>query len=158
MGYKLYRSCTGETLVSWRGVKPSILPLFKTILCTKLPLSGKFRSAHLLTPKANVIYEENLEWPTQDKLQVEVSIMTLFQVYFKDLKLIVVLRSLPNLEQTRPLHMSPVDRAGPLTGTNVIFWVHMRIFSPVSEMRKGRRQVLAREIRETKQTRRNTKL
>ena len=45
--------------------------------------------------------------------------MTLFQVYFKDLKLIVVLRSLPNLEQTGPLHMSPVDMAGPLAVTNV---------------------------------------
>jgi len=84
--------------------------------------------------------------------------MTLFQVYFKELKLIVVLRSLPNLEQTGPLHMSPVDRAGPLTGTSFIFWVHMRIFSPVSEMRKGRRRVVAREIRKTKQTWRNTKL
>ena len=37
-----------------------------------LTLSGKFHSADLLTPKANAIYEENLEWPTQDKLQVEV--------------------------------------------------------------------------------------
>ena len=73
--------------------------------------------------------------------------MTLFQVYFKDLKLIVVLRPLPNLEQTGPLHMSPVDRAGPLTVTNVIFWVHTRIFSPVSEMTKGRRRVVTRNSR-----------
>ena len=73
--------------------------------------------------------------------------MTLFQVYFKDMKLIVVLRSLPNLEQTGPLHMSPVDRAGPLTVTNVIFWVHKRIFSPVSEMTKGRRRVVTRNSR-----------
>ena len=83
--------------------------------------------------------------------------MTLFQVYFKDMKLIVVLRSLPNLEQTGPLHMSPVDRAGPLTVTNVIFWVHTRIFSPVSEMTKGRRRVVTRNSRK-KQTWRNTKL
>ena len=81
-----------------------------------------------------------------------------FQVYFKELKLIVVLRSLPNLEQTGPLHMSPVDRADPLTGTNFIFWVHMRIFSSDSAMTKDRRRVVVREIRETKQTWRNTKL
>ena len=80
-----------------------------------------------------------------------------FQVYFKELKLIVVLRSLPNLEQTGPLHMSPVDR-DPLTGTNLIFWVHMRIFSPDSEMTKDRRRVVVRETRETKQTWQNTKL
>ena len=34
--------------------------------------------------------------------------------------------------------MSPVDRAGSVTGMNFV-WVHMRNFSPVSEMRKGQR-------------------
>ena len=58
-----------------------------------VPLSGKFRSADLLTPKANAIYEENLEWPTQDKLQVEVYHHDIISGVFKELKLIVVLRS-----------------------------------------------------------------
>ena len=40
--------------------------------------------------------------------------MTLFQVYFKELKLIVVLRSLPWNRQGLFFHMSPVDWAGRL--------------------------------------------
>ena len=39
--------------------------------------------------------------------------------------------------------MSPVDRAGSLTRP-ISPWVHMRNFSPVSKMRKGRRRVVAR--------------
>ena len=39
--------------------------------------------------------------------------------------------------------MSPVEWAGPVTGTNefrsISPWVHMRTLSPVSEMRKGQR-------------------
>ena len=71
-------------------------------------------------------------------------------MYFKELKLIVVLRStIFTLEQTGPLfsHYSAVDWAGPLRGTNFTFWVHMRNFSPVSEMRKGRRRFVARNSR-----------
>ena len=37
-----------------------------------------------------------------------------------------------------PLHMSPVDRAASVTWW-ILPWVHMRNFSPVSEMRKGQR-------------------
>ena len=48
----------------------------------------------------------------------------------------------------RPLHMSPVDRAGSLTGTNFTLGSYEKFrFSPVSEMRKGRRRVVARNSR-----------
>ena len=42
--------------------------------------------------------------------------------------------------------MSPVDRAGSLTGTSFTLGSY-RNFSPVSEMRKGRRRVVARNSR-----------
>ena len=57
--------------------------------------------------------------------------------------------------------MSPVDQAGRLPG-RISPWVHMRNFSPVSEMRNGqrsRRRVLAPpEFGKKKQTWRNTKM
>ena len=53
--------------------------------------------------------------------------------------------------------MSPVDRDCPVTGTNFKLGVHVRNFSPVPEMKKGRNE-FRREIRETRQPGRNTKL
>ena len=43
--------------------------------------------------------------------------------------------------------MSPVDRAVARLPGPISPWVHMRNFSPVSEMRKGRRRVVARNSR-----------
>ena len=42
-----------------------------------------------------------------------------------------------NCTHRGPLRVNSVDRADPLTGTNISAWVYMTIFSPVSEMKKG---------------------
>ena len=52
-----------------------------------------------------------------------------------------------------PLHMSPVDLAGPDAGT-ISPCIHIRNFSPVSEMKKAKNpgDYFWREVGETKQT------
>ena len=54
-----------------------------------------------------------------------------------------------------PLHMSPVDRADPLTGTNLTL-KKMRNFSPNSKMRKRSKTSCGMKFKKKKQTWQNT--
>ena len=134
-----------------------ILPLFKTIICAIKPPSGdktwKFRLAHLLTPKAHAIYEENLEWPTQDLLQVEV-----YRPSWHNFRCILKnwswssfydLRSLPWNRQGLFFHTSPrltglAPLEGPISPSGFIWEISAR--SPRWEKAEDD---LWREIRET---------